>query len=156
MFGGMSFGPSAIASRTCCIVGFVASRFVPAVPFVPASASVWQEPQSRTNRSSPVPGSGPPPRELVPQPASARTATTSRRALARTLEQHEQRELLVRGEAVLRSGLDEDRVAFLHVDRRAVDGERAAALEHDVDLVVVVRLLTVGLRGDEDVHAELD
>ena len=40
--------------------------------------------------------------------------------------------------------------------RRALDLEDAASLEHDVDLVLVVGLLPVGLRGDEDVHADLE
>ncbi len=37
----------------------------------------------------------------------------------------------------------------------AFDLEGARALEHDVDLVVLVRLLAVGLRRDEDVHPDL-
>ena len=40
--------------------------------------------------------------------------------------------------------------------RRALDLENAASLEHDIDLVFVVGLLAVGLRGDEDVDADLE
>ena len=36
------------------------------------------------------------------------------------------------------------------------DLEHAAALEHDVDLVLVVRLLAIGLGCDEDVDADLE
>src|SRR5207248_10922589 len=36
------------------------------------------------------------------------------------------------------------------------DGEHAVSLEHDVDLVVLVRLLAVGLRCDQDVDAEFE
>ena len=52
--------------------------------------------------------------------------------------------------------LDEDGVAFLHRHVFAVDGQDAGAFEHDVHLVVLVRLLLVGLGRDEDVDAELE
>ena len=44
------------------------------------------------------------------------------------------------------------------VERRrgVLDLEDAAALEHDVDLVLVVRLLPVGLGSDEHVDADLE
>ncbi len=57
---------------------------------------------------------------------------------------------------MVRARLDEDRVALLHGNFLAFDGEHTGALEHDVDLVVVVRLLAVGLRRGEHIHAELE
>jgi len=51
---------------------------------------------------------------------------------------------------------DEDRLAFLDRDLLVLDFQRAAAFEHDVDLVVLVRRLVVGLRGDEHVDADLE
>ncbi len=41
-------------------------------------------------------------------------------------------------------------------DRLALDGEDAAAAEDDVELVVGVRLLVVGLGRDEHVDADLE
>ena len=52
--------------------------------------------------------------------------------------------------------LDKERVAFGDRKRLSVDVERPAAPQDDVDLVVVVRLLAVGFRRDEHVHAELE
>ena len=72
------------------------------------------------------------------------------------LEQHEHREMLVRCEAVLGAGLDEDGASFGDVDPASGDLERAVSVEDDVDLVVVVRLLAVRLWRDEDVDADLE
>ena len=54
------------------------------------------------------------------------------------------------------AGLDEHRHSFSDRYRLALDLERAAPFEHDVDLVVCVWLLAVGLGGDEHVDAELE
>src|SRR5438046_616698 len=86
-----------------------------------------------------------------PTPSSA-TACSGRRSCGHSSrEDHEQRELLVADEAVLRARLDEDGGALLHGDPLALHLEYAAPLEHDVDLVVLVRLLAVRLRRDEHV-----
>src|ERR1700745_3987808 len=73
-----------------------------------------------------------------------------------TLEDDEHGELLVADEAVVRAGRHEHRLALAEVHPFALDLERSGALEHDVDLVVLVRLLPVGLGSDEDVDAELE
>jgi hypothetical protein len=52
--------------------------------------------------------------------------------------------------------LDEDGVAFFHGHLRPLDGEDARAFEHDVDLVVFMRLLLVRLRRDEHIDTELE
>src|SRR5436853_583576 len=57
---------------------------------------------------------------------------------------------------MVRARGDEAGVADVHRDALALDVEHARALEHDVDLVVVVRLLPVRLGRDEDVDAELE
>jgi hypothetical protein len=44
----------------------------------------------------------------------------------------------------------------VHLDSLPVDFERPQTLEHDVDLVVVVGLLTVRFGCDQDVDAELE
>ena len=80
----------------------------------------------------------------------------SRSAGSALLEQHEHAQLLVAGEAMLGAGGDEDRVALAELDRLAFDLQRAAALDHDVDLVVLVRLLAVGLGRDQHVDAQLE
>ena len=49
---------------------------------------------------------------------------------------------------MLRARLDEDGGALLHGDPLALHLEYAAPLEHDVDLVVLVRLLAVRLRRE--------
>src|SRR5262249_29961563 len=72
------------------------------------------------------------------------------------LEDHEQAEVLVGGEAVLRAGLDEHGAAFAHRPFLALDLEHAAAFEDDVELVAVVRLVAVGLGCNEDVDTELE
>jgi len=57
---------------------------------------------------------------------------------------------------VVGAGLDEHRVAFLDRHLGSFHGQDAAALEHDIYLVVLMRLLVVRLRRDKDVHAELE
>ena len=54
------------------------------------------------------------------------------------------------------AGGHEDGLPLGDRDRLAFDVEDAAALEHDVDLVVGMRLLVVGLGGDEHVDANLE
>ena len=49
-----------------------------------------------------------------------------------------------------------DGVALMEVEALTFDIERAATLQHDLDLIVFVWLLAVGLRGDEDVDPELE
>ncbi len=51
---------------------------------------------------------------------------------------------------------DEDGASLRELDRLALDVEDAAPLQHDVDLVPLVRLLAVRLRGHEHVDADLD
>ena len=51
---------------------------------------------------------------------------------------------------------DEERHALRERRRRAFDLEHAAAFEHDVDLVLLVGLLAVGLGSDEHVDADLE
>ena len=51
---------------------------------------------------------------------------------------------------------DEDRHALRERGGGALDLEDAAAVEHDVDLVLVVWLLPVGLGSDEHVDADLE
>ena len=53
-------------------------------------------------------------------------------------------------------GGDEDRLALRELDFRALYLEHARAFEDDVDLVVLVRLLAVGLGSDEHVDADLE
>ena len=74
----------------------------------------------------------------------------------RTVEDDEQGEVLVRGEAVVGPCRDEERAAFLERRLHAFDLQDTAALEDDVDLVVVVGLLAIGLRGGEHVDADLE
>lgn len=54
------------------------------------------------------------------------------------------------------AGFDEDGAAFLDRHSLPLDLEHASSPEHDVDLVVGVRLLTVGLRSDEDIDSEFE
>src|SRR5947209_19782698 len=72
-----------------------------------------------------------------------------------TREDDEHRELLVRAEAMIGAGRHEDGVPYRDRVLGAFDLEHAAPLEHEVDLVVVVRLLPVRLRRDEHVDADL-
>ena len=64
--------------------------------------------------------------------------------------------MLVRREAVVGAGLDEHGAAFTHRNVLALDVQHTGALQNDVDLVILVWLLPVGLRRDEDVDAELE
>ena len=57
--------------------------------------------------------------------------------------------MFVGREAMLGSGFDEDRGALSDGNLFSLDFEDACALEDDVELVVLVRLLSIGLRGDE-------
>ena len=56
---------------------------------------------------------------------------------------------------MLGAGLDEQGVTFGHRKILALDFERAASLDDDVDLVVGVRLLRVRVGRDEHVDADL-
>ena len=53
------------------------------------------------------------------------------------------------------TGGNKNRVAFAQINLLALDVKRSAALEDDVDLVVDVGLLMIGLGGDEDLDADL-
>src|SRR6266516_4001502 len=57
------------------------------------------------------------------------------------LEDHENAEVLVGGEAMVGARLDEDGAPLLHRDLLALDLQHTGALEHDVHLVVLVGLL---------------
>src|SRR5262245_23041299 len=83
-----------------------------------------------------------------------RTGLRVSRRLA--LEDDEHTEVLVRGEAMVSAGLDEDRASLADRHLRILDLQHAVSLEHDVDLVVLVRLLAIGLRCDEHIHADLE
>ena len=72
------------------------------------------------------------------------------------LEDDEQAQVLVTAEPVVGPGRHEERVALAKLDLLSLDVEHAAALEGDVDLVVVVRLLAVGLGCNQDVDADLE
>src|SRR5262245_27026395 len=71
-------------------------------------------------------------------------------------EHHEQAQTLVPGEPVVRAGFDEQRLSLFEWRRAALDLECPPALEHDVELVVFMRLLPVGFGCDEDVDADLE
>ena len=71
------------------------------------------------------------------------------------LEDHEHAQLLVADELVLRTGGNKDRVAFTQINLLAFDLKRSSALKDDVDLVVDVGLLMIGLGGDKVVDADL-
>lgn len=75
---------------------------------------------------------------------------------ALTREDDEQAQRLVRAEAVLRAGGDEDRLSFRERDLLALDRQHSGSREDDVHLVLLVRLLAVGLGRDEHVHANLE
>jgi gamma-glutamyltranspeptidase/glutathione hydrolase len=81
-----------------------------------------------------------------------------RRALpgVRPVEDDEQREVLVGREPVVGAGGDEERASLLEGCLDALDVEHAAALEHDVDLVELVGLLSIGLGRDEYVDPDLE
>src|SRR5512132_872892 len=69
------------------------------------------------------------------------------------LEDHQHTELLIADEAVLGARRNEDGIAFAKFDLLSLDLERAAPVEDDVDLVVLVRGLAVWLRRHEHVDA---
>ena len=54
------------------------------------------------------------------------------------------------------AGRHERRLALAQRDRLALDRELAFPFEHDIQLIVAVRALMVGLRRDEHVHADLE
>lgn len=64
--------------------------------------------------------------------------------------------MLVGREAVVGAGLDEHGTPFADGNVLSLHLEDAGPLEHDVELVVLVRLLPVRLRCDEDVHTDLE
>jgi hypothetical protein len=73
-----------------------------------------------------------------------------------TSEDHEDAHLDVGREAVACTCWNEYRLPNFERYRLAFNIEYAAAVEYDVQLVVVVWLLSIGLRCDEDVHADLE
>ena len=72
------------------------------------------------------------------------------------LEDDKHTQVLVRAEAMIGAGLDEDGRAFRHGNLLAFDLKDACALEDDVELVVIVGLLSVGLRGYETVDTDFE
>ena len=76
-------------------------------------------------------------------------------SLSALLEDHKHAQLLVADELVLGTGGNKDRMAFTQINLLAFDVKRSSALKDDVDLVVDVGLLMIGLGGDEDVDANL-
>jgi len=96
-------------------------------------------------------------RDWQPDERSASGSTRKRLRVFRRapVEDHEQAQLLIGGEAVLGAGLDEDGRAFGHRHRFLLYLEHPASFEDDVDLVVFVGLLAVGFGSNEDVDAEL-
>jgi hypothetical protein len=91
------------------------------------------------------------------------SVTTTASAVARvtdpssaaSLEDHEYCEVLVGAETVIGAGWDEYGVAFAQLDALILDIKHAIALEYDVDLVVLVRLLTIRLGRDQDIDTDL-
>jgi sarcosine oxidase subunit beta len=100
----------------------------------------------------------------VPRGAHERAETLTRvtrlrelrRSRAGAHEDDEEHEPLVLDEPVLRTRRDEEYVSLLGREAFALEVENATALKDDVDLVVLVRLLAVGLRGDELVDLDLE
>jgi gamma-glutamyltranspeptidase/glutathione hydrolase len=74
----------------------------------------------------------------------------------RAVEDDEQGEVLVGGEAMLVARCDEERTTLLESGRDALDFENASAVEDDVDLVEIVGLLAVGLGRNQHVDADLE
>ena len=72
------------------------------------------------------------------------------------LEDHEHAELLVADELVSGAGGNEHGVALPQLDRLGLRPPGCRALEHDVDLVVGMGLLMVGLGSDENVDADFE
>jgi hypothetical protein len=71
-------------------------------------------------------------------------------------ENREHGQVLVGAKEVVSAGGDERRMAFAKLELFSTDLERASPFENDVELVVVVDALAVGLRGDERVDADLE
>jgi hypothetical protein len=71
-------------------------------------------------------------------------------------EDDEHAQPLVADEPMLGSRGDKRCPALGELHRPALDLERAASVEDDVDHVILVRFLPIGLRRDEDVDAELE
>lgn len=71
-------------------------------------------------------------------------------------EDDEDAQSLVAGEAVVRAGWHEGCLSFIDIYGLAFDREHSSSFEHEVNLVVFVRLLPVRLRRDEDVDADLE
>ena len=63
--------------------------------------------------------------------------------------------MLVRDERVFSAGGDERRATFVKFKMLSLDVEHSSAFEHDVDLVVCVRALVVGLRRDKRVDTDV-
>src|SRR6266511_5966172 len=74
----------------------------------------------------------------------------------RPRENDKDAQTLVSREAVIGAGRHEGRLPFLDRNGLAFDREDPPTLEHEVELVVLVRLLAVRLRRDEDVDADLE
>jgi hypothetical protein len=72
------------------------------------------------------------------------------------LEDDENAQMLVGREAVVGAGLDEDCCPFTNGNVVPLHLENARAFENHVELVVLVRLLTVRLGRDEDVDTDLE
>jgi hypothetical protein len=67
----------------------------------------------------------------------------------RLVEHDEHADALVIREAVLRAGFHVRGSAFHERDLLALDDQRRTALENEIDLVPLVRLLGVGFGSDE-------
>jgi hypothetical protein len=71
--------------------------------------------------------------------------------------EHDQHaEPFVARELVHGAGRNEDGIALRQREFIAFNRQDAAAFEHDVDLIVLVRLLVVGLRCYENINADFD
>jgi hypothetical protein len=81
--------------------------------------------------------------------------SATRTALA-AREDDEHRELFVSTEAVIHACRDERGLTDFELKRLSADVQLPASFEHDVHLVVRVRLLAVGLRRDQNVDADLE
>ena len=57
---------------------------------------------------------------------------------------------------MLGAGRNEDGASYIELEQIALQLQGAAALQHDVDLVVLVGLLAIRLGGHEHVDAELE
>src|SRR5881397_2620124 len=105
----------------------------------------------RTSCSASSASSCPPTRSSATASCGRQTCVRSWKFLTGAREDDEHRELLVGGEPMVGARLDEDRMALPHGNALTFHLEHARALEHEIDLVVLVGLLPVRLRGDEHV-----